>query len=117
MTKTQRRWLWQKSIPVEKSFPPLGVVIATIPSFFLFFNHSYIYINDSYPSIMKFTAATTALLFAVPSVNAFAPTTVAFRSSSPLFATEAATEEKVGRIRYILSTNDLMYIVETIAVL
>ena len=66
---------------------------------------------------MKFTAAATALLFAVPSVNAFAPTTVAFRSSSPLFATEAATEEKVGRIRYILSTNDSMYIVETIAVL
>ena len=44
---------------------------------------------------MKFTAA-AALLFAVPSVNAFAPSTAAFRTSTHLFATEAATEEKVG---------------------
>lgn len=44
---------------------------------------------------MKFTAA-AALLFAVPSVNAFAPTTVAFRTSTQVYSTEAATEEKVG---------------------
>lgn len=50
---------------------------------------------------MKFTAA-AALLFAVPSVNAFAPSTAAFRTSTQLFATEAATEEKVGYAGLIL---------------
>jgi hypothetical protein len=50
---------------------------------------------------MKFTAA-AALLFAVPSVNAFAPTTVAFRTSTHLYSTEAATEEKVGRCAQLI---------------
>ena len=44
---------------------------------------------------MKFTAA-AALLFTVPSVSAFAPSTVAFRTSTQIYSTEAATEEKVG---------------------
>ena len=44
---------------------------------------------------MKFSTA-AAFLLTVPSVNAFAPTTVAFRASTSLFST--ATEEKVGFI-------------------